>query len=455
MTIGAMLLDNSTIVQAAAKLRQDGSDYFLPSHRALFRAILALHNNGRKVDPITLQEELRSAGNLEACGGAAYVAATFDGLPRFSDITNYLRIVKGKAAQRRIISTAYQAMQAAFDGEDDPSELLAQVRRQFDAIEDPNLQTAWATAEKAIGAYFDYVDGRLESGKKLDGLATGYDSLDEELGGLPQGTLSLVAARPGMGKTAFLAGIAENAPQALENSDLLVAFFTCEMPTEQVIQRMIASRAYVPVRALRNLSAFRNPMQFQRIQEATSWVSELPIVFDDSPGLSPARFKAEVRKLQRENPKKRILALVDYLQLMEPDERRGMSAYDRASYVSSGLMKATKELRVTTIAAAQLRRPPAGQQKSKPTMADVRDSGQIEQDAAVILFPFRPSYYEQQEHYEPRTAVETDASIIVGKGRFSGFSEVAMHFDPKTTRYVVPPNQVSYGGTNDQYDSND
>lgn len=449
MTLGAMILDNSTIAQAVAQLKP--SDYFIPTHRKIYQVIVAINQAGRKVDPMSIGNELDRIGELYACGGHAYIAALFDGVPRFSDISNYVRIVKGKAVQRYIIQTASKAMSDAFDGELEPSELLTLTRRNFETIDEPELQANWRTAESAVSDYLSDVDRRLMAGHRYDGLALGFETLDEELGGLPYGTLSLVASRPGMGKTAFLAGIAQNAPKCPDNPDLLVAFFCCEMPTSQVVQRMMGSGAEVPIRAMRNLSAFQAQSQARRIYEAARRISALPIVFDEASGLTPARFKAEVRRLQRENPKKKILALVDYLQLMEPDERKGMSAYDRATLVSTGLMRATKELGIVTVAAAQLRRPDKGKIK-KPSMDELRDSGQIEQDAAVIMFPYRPAYYEQQEHHEPRTEVETDAQVIIGKGRFSGFSEVEMHFDPKTTRYIEPQRVHSYAANGELYD---
>lgn len=440
MVLGCALLDNRTFAQA-----RDGGlmpeDFFFAQHGTIYRAMLALIDAKRVIDPIALQEELQRAGRLEDIGGPVVIAGLYDGVPRFSDIRNYVRIVREHSAKRQLLMVNRQLTNATFDGEMDVRELLAMARREIEAIADPEGIFHWRTAQTALRGYLDSVEARLASGKRYDGMATGLSDLDEELWGLPLGTVTLVAARPGMGKTSLLMQIAEEAAASPHNDDVLCVFFSLEMPAEQLVQRALAARAQMAVRGLRTLTSWRREAERQALQEASDAFGRLPLLIQDTPGLTPGRFLAEIRRIQHEYPKRPIIAFVDYLQLMQPDERGLRSSYDKATEISKMLANATRECGCCTIAAAQLNRDSDKRAGNRPTISDLRDSGQQEQDAAVILFPHRPAYYDEQR--KGSKAIETDAEIIVGKGRFSGAAVVPMCFSPSSVRFLPRDSQAT------------
>lgn len=431
LLLGCVLLIPETLAQIREGLLLD--DFFIPSHRCIYSAYIRLADTGTDVNPVTVCDDLRRTGEIDAVGGAAYVATLFDGCPRFSDVRSYVQIVRDKGTLRRMINAANRVMREAFDAEDTAGELLAKARKEFDGIEDPNAHGNWLTMKQATDAYLNYVQERLESGSRFDGLATGIDDLDEELGGLPWGSITLLAARPGMGKTALATQIAIGAARSADNPPMIVLIFQMEMQNPQEMQRIFSLESCVPIRDLRLMSAWRDRNRAAALRDAQRVVEELPICVNYDTALTPARFAGEVRRMQRLYPDRKVLAIIDYAQRMRPDDRRITSAYDRASAISMGLTDATKDLGCVTIAAAQLNRDVQNRAGNRPAMSDLRDSGQWEQDAETIIAPHRPVYFNSEELAKKQIE---EAELIILKGRNSGNAIVPVMFDPQQVRYV-------------------
>ena len=249
--LGAILLDNTTVNQAAEMLQRD--DFFLDSHRRIYDKMLYLMEQGRAIDPITLQDSLKQAGDLDMIGGAAFIGALIDGVPRFSNIQEYCRIVKGKSIVRRLITTSNQIMNRCFDAEDSPDALLDEAERSILSIAEDRIRQGFVPISEVAHKQLQHIEEVAGREQLVTGIATGFRDLDYMTSGLQRGDLIIVAARPSMGKTAFCLNIAQNASLKIQNhgEKAIVGIFSLEMSKEQLVQRMLCSQARIDAHRLR------------------------------------------------------------------------------------------------------------------------------------------------------------------------------------------------------------
>lgn len=381
LILGVILLDNSTINQAAERLKPD--DFFLPSHKRIYEKMLYLYEQGRGIDPITLQEELRRAGELEQVGGAAYIASLFDGVPRFSNIDNYTRITKGKSTMRRLINAANQVMTMAFDGEEEPEMILDQAERLILSIAEDRIKQGFTPLSEVAEGQLKYIEEIAGRDQLITGIATGFTDLDYMTSGLQRGDLIIVAARPSMGKTAFCLNVAQNAAmrQQHHGEKAVVGVFSLEMSKEQLVNRLLCSQARIDAHRLR--SGMLSKDDWRRLALAVGELSEAKIFLDDTPGMSVLEMRAKARRLRNEQ-KALDLIVIDYLQLMS-GRGRVESRQQEVSQISRELKMLAKELNVPLIALSQLSRAPEQRTGSKPQLSDLRESGCLTGDSLVTL----------------------------------------------------------------------
>jgi replicative DNA helicase len=382
MILGAILLDNPTINQALERLKQD--DLFLNSHRRIYEKMIGLYEQGRAIDPVTLLEELRRAGELELVGGPAYIAALLDGVPRFSNIDNYTQIVKGKATLRKLITASNQIMAMAFDDEDEPEEVLDQAERLILSIGEDRIKQGFIHIGEVAGKQLELIEEIAGREQLITGIATGFHDLDYMTSGLQRGDLIIIAARPSMGKTALCLGVAQNAalrPQH-HGEKAVVGIFSLEMSKEQLVQRLLCSQARVDAHRLR--TGMLNKDDWRRLAMAVGELSEARIFLDDTPGVSVLEMRAKARRLRNEQ-KALDLLIVDYLQLMS-GRGRFESRQQEVSHISRELKMLAKELNVPLIALSQLSRAPETRTGShRPQLSDLRESGCLSGETQIYL----------------------------------------------------------------------
>jgi replicative DNA helicase len=381
LILGAILLDNTTINQAAERLKRE--DFFLDSHRRIYDRMLYLSENGRAIDPITLAEELQRTGDLTQIGGPAYIASLFDGVPRFSNIESYVSIVKGKSMLRRLITTSNQIMASCFDAEDDPEEILDQAEKMILAIAEDRIRQGFTHISEIAQKQFAHIEDIAGRQQLITGIATGFRDLDYLTSGLQRGDLIIVAARPSMGKTAFSLNMAQNAALMMQEhgNRAIVGVFSLEMSKEQLVQRLMCSQARLDAHRLR--SGMLSKDDWRRLAQAVGELAEADIYIDDTPAITTLELRAKARRLRQEKRSLDLL-IVDYLQLMS-GRGRVESRQQEVSQISRELKGIAKELNVPLIALSQLSRATETRTDHRPQLSDLRESGCLAGESLVTI----------------------------------------------------------------------
>ncbi|MCS6873888.1 MAG: replicative DNA helicase [Pyrinomonadaceae bacterium] len=419
--LGSILLDNSHISEAIEALKPE--DFYSPFHRQIFRAMIELFQEGEKIDALLVAEKLKKDNLLERMGGIATIINLTNGLHHLPNIFRYAKIVRDKALVRRLINSCNHIISEALAEETATEEILDKAEQAIFAISQERTTQGFAhikpVAEQVLVKLKEYAEERSHA---LTGLATGFRDLDQLTSGLQKGDLIIVAARPGMGKTAFALTIAQNAA-IYENA--VVAVFSLEMSKEQLVMRMICSEARVDASRFRRGRISKD--EWKRVAEALGKLSEAKIFIDDTPAISVLEMRAKARRLISEQ-KRLDLIILDYLQLMRSSQRYESRQYE-VSQISRELKSLAKELNVPVIAISQLSRAPESRNPPRPQMSDLRDSGSIEQDADVVIFIYREEYYRKTEENENM------AEAIVAKQRNGPTDEVKLVFLKNFTRF--------------------
>jgi replicative DNA helicase len=418
--LGAILLDNHVLNTAIEKLKTD--DFFLDHHRRIFERMIHLGELQQPIDLVTLTEDLHRLGELEAAGGAAYLAQLIDGVPRISNVEHYARIVKEKAVLRSLIHTANAIQQRAFDADDEADAILDRAETDIFQLAEERIRAGLIGVKDLVRENFERLEKIFSEGRRITGLATGYSRLDNETAGLQPSELIILAARPSMGKTSLALNIAENV--ALRQGGA-VAIFSLEMSKESLLLRLLASEARVDAHKFR--TGHMSKEDWRRITESLSKMAEAPLWIDDSAAGTVMEMGAKARRLKRE--KGLALVIVDYLQLVAARGRFG-NRNEEVSSISRSLKGLAKELKVPVLVLSQLTRAPEREER-KPQLADLRESGAIEQDADVVLFIYRPNFYKTDMPDEDRAK----ADVIIAKQRNGPTGAVNFVFLSKHTRF--------------------
>jgi len=422
--LGAVLLDNLAYNQAAEHLKSE--DFLLDSHRRIYARMVDLAESSRSIDLITLAEELGRHSELESIGGAAYISGLLDGVPDRPSIEHYIKIVRDKALLRSLIHAATAAIARASEQSDSAEDILNDTEAQIFQLSEKRIGRGFMGVQEIIKESFGSIDALLQRGRRITGLETHYADLDELTSGFQKSDLIIVAARPSMGKTSFAMNIAENA--TIEDAKT-VAVFSLEMSKEALLQRMLCSVARVDSHKFRTGSLWQDDMR--KIAQAVEKLSQAPMFIDDTPGITVSEMRAKSRRLLQSHGLLDMI-VVDYLQLMSGGGKRYENRTQEVSAISRGLKALAKELAVPVVALSQLSRAPEsrGAGDHRPQLADLRESGSIEQDADVVAFIFREKVYTQDD-----PELDGVAELSIRKQRNGPTGTVKLAFLKSSTRF--------------------
>ena len=453
--LGAILLDTTSehgdrVMDLCLTSGVSEESFFDPRNRAVYAAMLAMNRESKALDYLTLAEELRAKGKLEAIGGAAYLQSIVDQVPTAAHAEHYISIVTRKHLRRTLIDRATKTIEKAYDegAYPDPRVILGETEKSFLEIGANASRTAdWASC---INASFEHIIRRFDSyGKSLDGLSTGLRYLDEKIQGLKPAEMIVIAARPSVGKTSLALNIAESAamgqmltlgPEGHYESVPSdggkrhpVAVFSLEMPIEALTQRMVSGRAHVNHwRVARGQVPYsEREIIKNNLAAAVRDLSTAPIYVDDTAGLDVMDLRARARRMKKQHGIE--LIVIDYLQLCSCREGARQSRQIEVSMISQQIKAMAKELKIPVIVLSQLSRAneQRGDKNEKPKLSDLRDSGAIEQDADVVFLLRRPSRTAGADHADD----ETLAIIDVAKNRNGETGEVKVNFHREFTRF--------------------
>ncbi len=433
--LGAILLDNAAHAEAAEVLKPD--DFSLESHRRIFLRMGELIDSDSAVDIVTLSNELARYKEVESVGGVAYLASLTEGLPRRPVIEDYIRIVKDKSLLRRLMSICSAAIARAADQSEDAIGVLDETESQLLEVSEAGLTQGLQPIDVIVRDSFGSIDNLYKHSREITGLATDFYEFDRMTSGLQRGELIIIAARPSMGKTALAINIAQN---AAVRHGAVVAVFSLEMSKESLLRRMLAAQARVDQRRLQ--TGFLTGEDQQKLQDALGLLVDSRIFIDDAAGSSLAEMRARARRLKQNNGAL-DLVVVDYLQLMSAtlpaagNRRAYENRTQEVTAITRGLKAMAKELHVPVVALSQLSRASERRGEDKrPMLSDLRESGSIEQDADVVAFIHRDSYYNRDE--ELTESERAQSEIILAKQRNGPTGTVHLNFISRYTCFDNP-----------------
>jgi replicative DNA helicase len=422
-----MLLDAVAITDATAKLHAD--DFSLDSHQRIYRVMIDLMQMGHAVDLITVMDALQKKRELDAVGGAAYLAYLTEGIPRNPNIESYVRIVKDKSLLRQLLGIFHEGMAAASEQTEDATKVLNDVEVRLAEVADSAIQRGFSGIPEIVANSFGSIDALYEQGRDVTGLATHYIEFDKMTSGLQASELIIIAARPSMGKTAWAINIAQNC--AVKDGKV-VAVFSLEMSKESLLRRMLASEAMVGSRKLQ--TGFIPREDKGKLIAALDRLMNSKMFVDDTPGITLAEMRAKARRLRQQEGALDLI-VIDYLQLMTGSAGSSQKKFENrtqeVSSISRGLKALAKEMSVPVVALSQLSR--GSEQRTgdkKPLLSDLRESGSIEQDADVVAFIHREEYYDRENE-----DIKGQAEIIIAKQRNGPTGTVKLAYLADFTRF--------------------
>ncbi|MBI4831513.1 MAG: replicative DNA helicase [Candidatus Lindowbacteria bacterium] len=436
--LGAMLFDERAIGQVVEKLREH--HFYDEAHRRIFRVITGLYNQSTPIDLISVSNELRKAGELESVGGATYLAQLLDMVPTVAHVDYYCRIVLEKAWLRELLTAATEIMTEAYGEGPEVEEVLDNAEKRIFDIVERRVSSSVSSIDNLIHPVFKWVDDLFNNRRHVTGLATGFTKLDLVLSGLQKSDLIIIAGRPSMGKTSFALNIAQHIAVREKKT---VAFFSLEMNKHQLVLRMLCSEARSNELALRNLqTGYFDAKLYPDLTEAAGRLAQSKIYIDDSSTLSAMEIRAKARMLKAR--KGLDLIVVDHLQLVE-ERGRVESRQQEIATISRHLKALARELEIPVIALSQLSRAVERREENRPQLADLRESGAIEQDADVVLMLYREEYYRRQQNPNKQSPnnLLNKTEVIVAKQRNGPTDTVELNFFGERVRFENRTEQTS------------
>ncbi len=414
--LGAILIDTDAIVKIADSVSV--SDFFDQRHARIYEAMRALYERRSAIDILTIADQLKGTGFLEMVGGAAYLTELTNYVPTATHVEQYAEIVAGKSMRRRLISVGHEMSELGKDETKEVKELIEEAETKLFEVSQTHVKQSVVSLENILADSFDRLDELHRDSGKLRGIPTGFRDLDNMLAGLQKSDLFILAARPSMGKTAFVLNLAHKIATEAKESVLI---FSLEMGKEQLVDRLLSMESGVDAWALR--TGKLTDSDFEKLGEAMGTLSEAKIYIDDTPGVTVSDLRTKAR---REAHNGRLgLIIIDYLQLMSGGSRFGGSdnRVQEISEISRGLKGVARELNVPLIALSQLSRSVESRSPQIPQLADLRDSGSIEQDADVVAFLYREDYYN------PESERKNIMDVLIKKHRNGPTGGVELYFD--------------------------
>jgi len=420
--LGSLLLDKDAIVKVVDILSSE--DFYKEAHSIIFEAMLTLYENRVPIDVITLTDQLEKDKNLEKVGGASYLTTLVNFVPSATRVVHYAEIVQQKATLRRLINAASKTLELGYQEDKDMEVILDEAEKNIFSVSKKFMKQTFVPVKEILAESFERIDKLHKHKGMIRGVPTGFDDLDNLLGGLQNSDLIILAGRPSMGKSSFVSSIILNA--SIE-AKVPVGFFSLEMSKEQVVDRFLCAQSGVDSWRLRTGNLEES--DFPKIGHAMGVLAEAPIFIDDTTNVSPIEIRTKARRLQAEHGLG--LIVVDYLQMMHAGGRRAAeSRVQEVSEISRLLKGVARELNVPLIAVSQLSRAVEHRDKKIPQLADLRESGSLEQDADVVMFIYREDYYDKDTDKKGIT------SILVKKHRNGPTGEVELYFVQDQMRFT-------------------
>lgn len=422
--LGSMFLSSEAVEVVLATVTAE--DFYRPAHKRIFEAIAHLHGRSIPVDQLSVADRLSSVGALDAVGGKSYLLDVTSVVPTAANALRYAEIVQRTAMLRELIAAASKISALGYDAPDDMKEVVEQAEGLIFNVTNKRVSSNFRDIEDLLETSFQQLEELFERQAHITGVPTGFSDVDKILAGMHRGDLLILAARPSVGKTAFALNIAVNAAKA----DTSVALFSLEMSAEQLIQRVLCSEARINSQDVR--TGRIKDHDWVNIHRAMGELAELDFHVDDTPSISILEVRAKARRQLRN--KKNGLVIVDYLQLMQPTNRRSENRQTEIAEISRGLKILAKELDVPVLALSQLSRAVEQRAGKRPQLSDLRESGAIEQDADVVMFIDRNTD-PRAEDDEERPA-KGMAEIIVSKHRNGPTDSARLVFNERYTKFI-------------------
>lgn len=420
--LGAVLIDEEVLADASEHVGAE--DFYDKRHSMIFGAMMRLYERHKPVDLLTLTDELQKKDQLAEVGGSAYLTELTNYVPTAAHASSYAEIVAQKAVRRRLIKASADISQLGFDENTTTQELLEKAEAELFSVSDQSLKQDLVSLESILTDSFDRIEELHRNKGQLRGIRTGYRDLDTMTAGLQRSDLIIIAARPAMGKTTLVTNLAYNVA-TIEKKPVL--FFSLEMSKEQLTDRMLADASGVDSWNIRTGNLSDN--DWAKLSEAMGEMAEAPIFIDDTPGLSVLEMRTKARRAMHDQ--QLGLVIVDYLQLMQANGNHNGNRVQEVSEISRGLKLIARELNVPVIALSQLSRSVESRTPPVPQLADLRESGSIEQDADIVSFIYRPGYYEPDN---PEFQNITD--LIIAKHRNGPVGKIQLYFHPERLRFM-------------------
>ncbi len=425
--LGSILLKPDACDEISMIVRKE--DFYDDAHRKLYEHMLNMHDSGRRIDVTLLVDELKRANDFDRIGGAQFLAQIGDAVPTAAHAKHYATIVRTDATSRSLIDASTEILREAYDPSNDPRELLGRAEQKIFSILDRRGSASVSSISDVLHVALDRIDARLRGEHTGGGVDTGFEELDKMMGGLHNSELVILAARPSMGKTAFSMNIAEHVAM---KEQAPVLFVSLEMSAIELADRLLCSVAEVDSRRLRNGTISKEDRK--RLIDTANKISASPLFIDDSPSRTVSEVAAAARRIKR-NEKGLGLIVLDYLQLLSPDDPRD-PRQEQVAKMARRLKQLARELEVPILCLAQLNRQAEVAKENKPRLSHLRESGAIEQDADVVMFVHREEYYQTSE--EERERVAGLAEIIIAKQRNGPVGDVALIWRKEFTRFADP-----------------
>ena len=418
--LGSMLVSKDAVQAAVEVLKPE--DFYREDNKEIYAAMMDIYSVGKEIDMITVTEQLKLRGTLERVGGTQNLATLIDNVPTTSNIERYVEIVEQKATSRNLIKVTSDIMKVSYAQTEELDAIIEQAEKGiFDLAQNRNSKSYSGMKEILVNT-LDSIEKMYQNKEKLSGMESGFIDLDEKISGLNDSDLIIVAARPAMGKSAFVLNIASYVAM---HDKVPVMIFNLEMSKEQLVKRMLSSESEIDSMKINNANLEQD--DWIKMADASNRLADVPIYIDDTPVLTPSEIRAKCRKAKLE--KNIGLIIIDYLQLMESKTANG-SRQQEISEISRGLKILAKELNVPVIALSQLSRATEARADHRPMLSDLRESGSIEQDADIVMFLHREDYYDKE------TEKKNVAEVIVAKNRHGETGTVELAWLGKYTKFA-------------------
>ncbi len=420
-TLGAILLDGDVLSTVFRFLRAD--DFYQVSHQKIFSSIVDLFNRGETIDLLTLTEALASAGNLEACGGAAYVSFLTDQVPTSANVEYYARIVKDRSVRRRLLRISRELSSQALEETTDTRVLIEEAEQHIFEITDNQQSESYREVGEIISETIEAIERLYQTKDSYTGIPSGFSELDNMTSGFQNSEFIVLGARPSVGKTALALTMAANMSI---RKKIPVGFFTLEMTSMALVQRLVSSESRINSGKIR--TGMLKPSDFHSLTEAAGRIYEAPLYIDETPRIKLLDLRARARRMKLKEDVKVIF--IDYIGLIEPEYKQNVPRHEQVAEISRSLKALARELGIPIISLSQVGRQSEGK---APTLADLRESGSIEQDADVVLFLHRERNESRENNDRNVSNVETD--LIVAKQRNGPVGTVKLAFLPQYTKF--------------------